>query len=74
MWPERSRLEEAIGFLDDELWGGWAVPVRKLEDRASWFGVGRRTLRRAKRQMGVISEKKDWDSGWTWRLPRDPLG
>lgn len=70
MWSSRqTRLDEAIEFLQLELVGGYGVDVEHVHWSASLDRISPRTLRRAKRVLGVVSEKRSWYGGWTWRLP-----
>src|SRR5215204_1477332 len=64
---ERSELEDAKEFLRDELGAGpmWAKQVHKDADDA---GIAKATLRRAKAQLKVRSEKIGVE-GWMWKLP-----
>jgi RecA-family ATPase len=66
---ERSALDEAKGFLRDALKDTprWSNAVK---EEASGVGISEITLKRAKRELGVSSEKEA-DGSWTWRLPQD---
>lgn len=59
-------LGEAIGFLRDELANG-PVPSRKLDACAADAGIAKRTLVRARKELGVKSAKGA--NGWTVSLP-----
>ena len=67
---EHSALDEACAVLREILAGRpmEATDVMRLAKEA---GVAKRTLDRAKRLLGVRSEKKGggWSSRWLWRLP-----
>jgi hypothetical protein len=54
---ERSALDEAGEFLLRLLADGAAVPVRDVLKQAADAGIGVRTLRRARRLLGVRSER-----------------
>lgn len=63
-----NAIEEACDFLRAELADG-PRPVRKVEAEAESAGIHKRTLERAKRKLGIISQKTAANGGWTWRLP-----
>jgi len=70
-----SELDEAIAFLKDELADG-SVPAKDVYRDAESMGIARRTLERAKAQVGIITrrqgEKGKRGSGvWVWELPAD---
>jgi hypothetical protein len=66
--PERmSMLSEARAFLLEELADGpMAAELTKKDARS--VGVSERTLKRAKRELGVKS-RKEGDGSWSWMLP-----
>lgn len=67
---ERSDLEDATTQLRDLLANG-PTPVNDL--RSSMKGTPERALRKAKKRLGVVSERQDphdTKSPWVWRLPR----
>ena len=70
-----SELDEAIAFLKDELAEGPVVVNNIWSDGK---GISKRTLNRAKSQLGIISRCKG-EKGkrggptWTWELPADDL-
>ena len=68
----RSRTErrEATTFLKERLAGGPARQKDVLAD-AEANDISKATLRRAKKELGVISRKGkgDADQDWTWELP-----
>ena len=72
---ERSALEEAQQFLLDLLSGG-SQPAKDIERDAKKAGVSARTLWRAKRSLGVTSQRdgagKDGYQ-WIWGLPESRL-
>jgi putative DNA primase/helicase len=59
---------EAEEFLQDKLSAG-AVPAKDAEEHARAIGIAPRTLRRARKKLGVIAEKAGLKEGWNWRLP-----
>jgi putative DNA primase/helicase len=65
---DRSARAEATDFLAEKLAGG-PVAARDVEDHARAVGISIKTLRRAKKDLGVKVEKTGFDGGWVWRLP-----
>jgi Bifunctional DNA primase/polymerase, N-terminal/AAA domain/Primase C terminal 1 (PriCT-1) len=65
---ERSKLEEAKGFLEDVLSNG-PLPSSEVEKEAKGAGIAQTTLRRAKTALGVKPRKESFGGGWTWSLP-----
>jgi hypothetical protein len=65
---DRKASREAEEFLQDKLSGG-SVFAKEGEEHARALGIAPRTLRRARRKLGVIAEKDGLKGGWTWRLP-----
>jgi hypothetical protein len=66
---DKRPIEEACDLLRSTLEDG-AVLEREVERLADTAGIKRRTLRRAKEKLKVISEKQDFGKGpWVWRLP-----
>jgi hypothetical protein len=66
---DRKALAEAMEFLQDRLSSGAVVPAKEAEEHARALGITPRTLRRARKKLGVIPEKSGLKEGWTWRLP-----
>ena len=64
---QRSAMSEAKEFLSKELADG-PVAAERAEKDAREAGVSERTLKRAKRELGVVS-KKEGDGSWSWVLP-----
>ena len=70
-----SELDEAIAFLKDELAEG-PLPAKDVYRDAEGVGIPKRTLDRAKAQLGV-SSRKQGEKGkrgggiWVWELPDD---
>lgn len=66
-----STRARAVGFLRDALAAeGWALAA-KIERQARAQGISRRTLARAKRDMGVVSWRVGTDGGfWVWDVDR----
>jgi len=69
---DRTERQEAVSFLERELKAG-SVDAKELFKSADACGIARRTLYRAKRELGVESYKKDFAGKWAWRLPQDNL-
>lgn len=64
----RSALDDAVDFLRELLTDG-PVPVTDLYAEATAAGIARRTLERAKNQLGVRSVRPDGFTGpWSWAL------
>jgi hypothetical protein len=74
----RSEKDEAADFLRDELANG-PVPAKDVYRNAEGAGISKRTLERAKKQIGIVTgrlrEKGKPGGGgfWTWQLPTDNL-
>ena len=71
---ERSARAEAEDFLRDELSDG-DRPAREIKNAARDMGIKPDTLKRAKKALGVQSERQGGiaDRGaWVWRLPDAP--
>jgi putative DNA primase/helicase len=64
---ERRSLKEAVVFLSDLLSEG-PMDAAKGEDEAEKEGISRRTLMRARKELGVKAEKSGFDDGWVWTL------
>lgn len=65
---ERSRLDEAKAWLLEEL----PLASGDAVERAEAAGIAEKTLRRAKKALGVASVKTA--AGWRWTLPRTQDG
>jgi putative DNA primase/helicase len=72
---ERADRDEAVEFLEAELAEG-ARPAGEVQTAARKAGIGPWPLKRAKRELGVDSNKRGMDGGWWWELPEgdDPKG
>jgi hypothetical protein len=70
---ERSDLAAAEDFLRDRLADGAEVKAKDAEEHARALGIMPRTLRRARKKLGVIarreSEGQDGRGQWLWSLP-----
>lgn len=69
---EGSALDEAVHFLQIELAGG-PVKAKTITARASGAAIAKRTLERAKKQLGIKPQKVGTGIGdksyWAWQLP-----
>lgn len=65
---DRSERMEAMDWLKDYLSGG-PVSSKKAYEDAKKAGHAERTLKRAKKALGVISRKDAFNQGWSWELP-----
>jgi hypothetical protein len=66
---ERTPIGEAEEWLTAQLEDA-AVPSKAILKKAKADGIAERTLKRAKKELGVISEKEG--KNWVWRLPDQP--
>jgi hypothetical protein len=68
---ERSALDEAQEFLEAELDDGARHPAGDVLKAARRIGISEPTLRRARRRLGVETEKTGFgpDGAWEWWLP-----
>lgn len=66
--PEARELSDAMGFLTELLAAG---PVRTAEviSQARGQGFSERTLRRAKKKLGVVAYRSEHKGPWEWALP-----
>jgi putative DNA primase/helicase len=62
---KRGQLAEAVAFLRQELKDG-PVTWREIWDHAKAEGISERTLKRAKSELGAVTEKIG--RVWSWRL------
>jgi RecA-family ATPase len=65
---DHTAATEAEDFLREFLAGGPA-PAKDGEEHARAIGIAPRTLKRARKKLGVVAEKGGLREGWTWRLP-----
>jgi AAA domain len=66
---EKSTLTEAKEFLISEL-RAYPMSAKQIRKNAEEVDIAYRTLKRAKRALGVRSEKES-DGSWTWSLPSE---
>jgi len=69
---EKSERQQAIVFLERELKDG-PVDAKELIKSADACGIAKRTLYRAKSELGVESYKKDFAGSWAWKLKQEAL-
>lgn len=64
-----GELDEAVSWLTEALTGG-AVGAKEIVKQAGEVGISKRTLARAKRELGVRSARHsggtDGDGSWSW--------
>lgn len=74
---ERSVLQEAKDLLREVLSEG-PVPASEVKQEARSADISERTLKSAKRELGVLTDREG-ESGkrgggkWVWRLPTAPI-
>jgi putative DNA primase/helicase len=66
-------MGDALAFLRDRLGFGASVPANEMTEAAKAHGISDATLRRAKKQLGVVPDKSGYQGAWVWRIP-DALG
>jgi putative DNA primase/helicase len=54
---EKTELDEAMAFLGSQLANGASIRTRELEAAAAACGISKRTLERARRELGVKARK-----------------
>ena len=74
---ERSAKDEAMAWLQSVLRSG-PLASEQVQVRAEReLGISRRTLRRAKKELGVLAEALHGDHGkveaWLWKLPENQV-
>jgi hypothetical protein len=70
--PKRgTKLLEAIGYLETELLTGPRL-ARELVVGAQTADISEQTLKRAKQQLRLESDKQGFEGAWMWRLPEVP--
>jgi hypothetical protein len=63
-------MAKAVEFLKKLLSGG-AIPAAKVTEEAAAAGISEKTLRRAKKKLGVKAVKSAFGGGWLWELPAE---
>jgi hypothetical protein len=66
---ERSAIQEAEEFLRDYLSDGARQPAAEIYREAAKLRIADTTLKRARRKLGVETEKAGFNRGWEWWLP-----
>lgn len=69
--PTPGELDEAIAWLRERLEGG-AVPATEVTADAAQCAIAERTLKRARRELGVVSRREappGVAARWVWELP-----
>jgi hypothetical protein len=66
-------LQEAKEFLREAL-GNGPVAAREIEEAARQNCISERTLRRARKALGVRHDKGGFKDGWEWSLPQGGQG
>ena len=69
--PDPLAFFEAYCWLESALKSGLALPSQDLCDEASEEGIGEKTLKRAKKALGIRSHKQG--DVWYWQLPALPV-
>lgn len=72
---EGTARDEATEFLEEQLAGGTRL-AREVYAEAEALGIAERTLKRAKKRLGVTAERQGFgaEGGWYWSLPVLPKG
>jgi len=65
---ETGALAEAKSFLLSALTDG-ARPATDIQTEAQREGIRERTLKRAKKSLGIVSRKSSMSGSWEWLLP-----
>jgi hypothetical protein len=63
-----SALAEAKEWLEHSL-GGGPMPATEVFELADAVGISRKTLRRAREELGIGTQKMSMKGGWNWNLP-----
>ena len=67
---DRTAVDDAVEFLKDAL-SDEPQPAKKVIRDANEAGHSKRTLDRAKKELGVRSVKSGRDGGWLWTVDED---
>ncbi|MBX7168598.1 MAG: AAA family ATPase [Pirellulales bacterium] len=65
---DRTERDEAVEFLRDRLADG-PVPAGEVTRDARSLGISDRTLKRARRSLGIVAQKDGLRGGWLLSLP-----
>jgi hypothetical protein len=71
--PEAKELTEAMAFLK-ELLGAGPLRAAEVAEQARGQGFSERTLRRAKKELGVVANRSGDGKSWRWALPEREEG
>lgn len=66
-------LDDAVEFLEGVLAGG-GRSVADIREEAEANGISKRTLNRAKQELGIKAQKQKGfgaEGGWMWQLPKE---
>ncbi len=66
--PSES-MDDAISFLRNRLSFGAVVPAMEMVEAAKAHCISEATLRRARKQLGVVADKSGYQGGWAWHIP-----
>jgi putative DNA primase/helicase len=69
---DRLAIDEAIEFLRGELSDGQRYQAGDIFKAARQLGIADRTLKRARKNLGVETKKAGFGRGWEWWLPKGP--
>jgi putative DNA primase/helicase len=61
-------MGDALAFLRDRLGFGASLPANEMTE-AKANCISDATLRRARKQLGVVAEKGGYQGAWVWRIP-----
>jgi AAA domain len=68
---QHGARREAEEFLREILAHPEGVAAKDAEEEARAKGIASRTLKRARKKLGVVAEKNGMEGGWIWRLPAE---
>jgi putative DNA primase/helicase len=68
---QHGARREAEEFLREILAHPEGVAAKDAEEEARAKGIASRTLKRARKKLGVVAEKSGMEGGWIWRLPAE---
>jgi putative DNA primase/helicase len=63
-----NAVAEAEEWLADLLRAG-PIPAKEAEEQAHAAGIAERTLRRARKTLGIVARRDGKNGGWRWYLP-----
>jgi hypothetical protein len=71
---DRSALDDAVEFLAAELGDGERRSANEVVRSAKSLGYSTATVHRARKRLGVETEKAGFGRGWEWWLPKISSG